>query len=143
LQPRLPFTRVQSRTIAQLRGKIYLPIFAPQNVGIQIEPPSDLRYKITPHSDILAKVPQGGVLRPRRLEHEKNNNERGAKVGKTLLVPRRKVWLTPTARVPCRNAANIAERKTSGKILLRGKRPRKCIHSLPAQETAKHHAKFG
>jgi len=27
-------------------------------------------------------------------------------------VPRRKVWLTPTARVPCSNAANIGERKT-------------------------------
>ena len=32
--------------------------------------PSDLRYKITPHSDILAKVPRGGVLRPQRLERE-------------------------------------------------------------------------
>ena len=29
-----------------------------------------------------------------------------------FLVPRRKVWLTPTARVPCSNAANIGERKT-------------------------------
>jgi len=28
-----------------------------------------------------------------------------------FLVPRRKVWLTPTARVPCSNAANIGERK--------------------------------
>ena len=28
------------------------------------------------------------------------------------LVPRRKLWLTPTARVPCSNAANIGERKT-------------------------------
>ena len=27
-----------------------------------------------------------------------------------LLVPRRKVWLTPSARVPCNNAANIGER---------------------------------
>ena len=29
-----------------------------------------------------------------------------------FLVPRRKVWLTPTARVPCSNAANIGEWKT-------------------------------
>jgi len=29
-----------------------------------------------------------------------------------FLVPRRKVWFTPTARVPCSNAANIGERKT-------------------------------
>jgi len=26
-------------------------------------------------------------------------------------VPRRKVWLTPVAGVPCSNAANIGERK--------------------------------
>jgi len=25
----------------------------------------------------------------------------------SFLVPRRKLWLTPTARVPCSNAANI------------------------------------
>ena len=29
-----------------------------------------------------------------------------------FLVPRRKVWLTPAAAVPCSNAANIEERKT-------------------------------
>jgi len=29
-----------------------------------------------------------------------------------FLVPRRKVWLTPDARVPCSNADNIRERKT-------------------------------
>jgi len=29
-----------------------------------------------------------------------------------LLVPRRKVWLTPAAGVPCSNAGNIGERKT-------------------------------
>jgi len=29
-----------------------------------------------------------------------------------FLVPRHKIWLTPAARVPCSNAANIAERKT-------------------------------
>jgi len=29
-----------------------------------------------------------------------------------FLVPRRKVWLTPTAGVLCSNAANIGERKT-------------------------------
>jgi len=29
-----------------------------------------------------------------------------------FLVPRRKLWLTPTARVPSSNAANIGERKS-------------------------------
>jgi len=29
-----------------------------------------------------------------------------------FLVPRRKLWLTPAAGVPCSNAANTAERKT-------------------------------
>jgi len=29
-----------------------------------------------------------------------------------FLVPRRKVWLTPAAGVPCSNAANIGERET-------------------------------
>ena len=29
-----------------------------------------------------------------------------------FLVPRRKVWLTPAAGVPCSNAVNIGERKT-------------------------------
>ena len=31
----------------------------------------------------------------------------------------------------------------AGKILLGGKSPRKCIYSVPAQEVAKHRAKFG
>ena len=69
-----------------------------------------------------------------------------------------KVWLTPAARVPCSNAANIGERKSStesefctgqnsefytGQNSVRSKSPRKCIYSVPAQETAKHRAKFG
>ena len=29
------------------------------------------------------------------------------------------------------------------KIPLQGKSPRQCIYSVPAQEMAKHHAKFG
>jgi len=29
-----------------------------------------------------------------------------------LLVPRRKVWPTAAARVPCSNAANVGERNT-------------------------------
>ena len=33
-----------------------------------------------------------------------------------LLVPRRKVWLTPAAGVPCSNAANIGERKIGRKV---------------------------
>jgi len=34
--------------------------------------PSDLHYKITSHSDILAKVAQDSVLWPQRLEYVKN-----------------------------------------------------------------------
>jgi len=70
-----------------------------------------------------------------------------------FLVPRHKVWLTAAARVPSlpwSTAANIGERKTgtqselcSWQNSVRGKRPPKCIYSVPAQETAKHHAKFG
>ena len=57
----------------------------------------------------------------------------------------------PTARVPCSNAANIGEHKILSqanfapvKIPLGGKSPRTCIslYSIPAQETAKHRAKF-
>ena len=60
-------------------------------------------------------------------------------------VPRCKVWLTLTTRVLCCNAANIGERKTctqsefcTWQNSLGGKSPRKCIYSVPAQETAKH-----
>jgi len=67
-----------------------------------------------------------------------------------FLAPRRKVWLTPAARVPCSNAANYEKaglrRKLNfarGKILPGGKSCRKCIYSVPVQETAKHRAKFG
>jgi len=41
-----------------------------------------------------------------------------------FLVPRRKVWLTPAAAVPCSNAANIGERKTWMQSEFC---PRKCI----------------
>jgi len=38
--------------------------------------PSDVRYKITPHSDILAKVQLGGVLQPQRLGCKKINTNK-------------------------------------------------------------------
>jgi len=67
-----------------------------------------------------------------------------------FLVRRRKVWLTPAAGVPCSNAANVGERKIwtqsefcTGQNSVRGKSPRKCIYSVPGQETAKRRAKFG
>jgi len=67
-----------------------------------------------------------------------------------FLVPRCKVWLTPNAGVSCSNPANMmGERKrrkvncARGKIPSGGKNPQKCIYSVPAQETAKDHAKFG
>ena len=68
-----------------------------------------------------------------------------------FLVAPRKFWLTAAAQVPCSNAANIGERKTwdakwfcTWQNSVRGKSPRKCINSLPAQETAKYrdHARF-
>jgi len=62
--------------------------------------------------------------------------------------------MTPIARVPCSNTANIRENNTwmqsefctwfaPGKILLRGKSPRKCIYNVTSQKTATHCAKFG
>jgi len=66
-------------------------------------------------------------------------------------IPRRKVWLTPTARVPCSNTANIEERKiwTQSEFCtwqnsVRGHAAPKMyiIKNVPAQETAKHRAKF-
>jgi len=67
-----------------------------------------------------------------------------------MLVPRLKLWLTPTAWVPCSNAVNIGERKTwtqsefcSWQNSVRGQEPPKCIYSAPAHEMAKHRAKFG
>jgi len=60
------------------------------------------------------------------------------------------VWLTPAAGVPCGNAANIRERKTwmqsefcTWQNSVMGQSPRKSVYSAPAQETAKHRAKFG
>ena len=62
-----------------------------------------------------------------------------------FLVARRKVWLTSAAGVPCSD-----ERKTwaqseyyTWQNSVGGKTPRKCIHCVPAQGTAKHHAKSG
>jgi len=68
-----------------------------------------------------------------------------------FLVPCGKVRLMPTGRMPCSDAANIGERKactqseacTWRNSVKGAKAPEKCIYSLPAQETAKHRAKFG
>jgi len=53
-----------------------------------------------------------------------------------FLVPRPKVWLTPAARVPCSNAANIGEGKTwtqsefcSWQNSVKGEE-QKCIHRV-------------
>ena len=71
-------------------------------------------------------------------------------VPNVMAAQRRKVWLTPTTRVPCSNAANIGERKTwtqrefcTRRNFVRGKSRRKCIYSVAAQQTAKHRVKFG
>jgi len=54
-----------------------------------------------------------------------------------FIVPRRKVWLTPAAEVPCSNAANIGERKTwtqsefcTWQNSVRGKSPRKMYYTI-------------
>jgi len=71
-----------------------------------------------------------------------------------FIVPRRKVWLLPAARVPCSNVANIGECKawmqsevcTWQNYVTEQKPPKSVyiyIYSIPAQETAKHRVKFG
>jgi len=57
----------------------------------------------------------------------------------------------PAAGMSCSNAANIGERKiwTQSEFCIwpknsvKGQQPQKYIYGAPAQETAKHHAKFG
>jgi len=63
-----------------------------------------------------------------------------------FIVPCHEVGLTTAARLPCSNAGNIQNARVGrkvnfadGKIPLGGKSPRpkkKCIYSVPAQETA-------
>jgi len=65
--------RLENAEIGEKSGQ-NLQIFALQNVGDTDRAPSDLRYKITPHSDILTKVPRGSLLRPRRLERKNKIN---------------------------------------------------------------------
>ena len=67
-----------------------------------------------------------------------------------FLVRCHKVWLTPTARVPCSNAANIEECKTwtqsefcTWQNSVRDKSLQKSIYSVPVQEMGKQCAKFG
>jgi len=67
----------------------------------------------------------------------------------SFLVLRSKVWLMAAAWVPCSNAANIGERLTwtqsefcSWQNSVTGRQPPKCIHGVPAQEMAKHPAKY-
>ena len=55
-----------------------------------------------------------------------------------FLVPRRKVWLTSAAGVPCNNAANTRLGRQGARA------PENvAIYSVPVQETAKRRAKFG
>jgi len=67
-----------------------------------------------------------------------------------FLVPCHKVWLTAAAQVPYSHTANIGGCKTwtwsefcSWQNSVRGQQPWKCVCSVPAQEMAKHRAKFG
>jgi len=59
----------------------------------------DIRLECGPMPNVMAALPNIG----------------GALYGSLVipfLVPRRKVWLTPAAGMPCSNAGNIRERKT-------------------------------
>jgi len=70
-----------------------------------------------------------------------------------FLVPLYKVWLTPSARVPDSNAANIVERKTwtqskfstwQNSVTEQEPPAQKCTYSAKtAQKTDKHHVKYG
>jgi len=66
--------RLESAKVSE-KSRQNLHIFAPQNVGDTDRALSDLCYKITLHSDFLAKVPWDGVLRPWRLECKKVINK--------------------------------------------------------------------
>jgi len=77
-----------------------------------------------------------------------NNQER--KFRNSIFVPRPKIWLASTARVPCSNSASIGKRKTwaqsefcTWQNSVRDKSRQNCIYSVPAKETAKHRTKFG
>jgi len=67
-----------------------------------------------------------------------------------FLAPRRKVWLTPAARVPCSNAANYEKAGLGRKLnFARGKIPSgaraagNVYIEYQFRETAKYRAKFG
>ena len=66
-----------------------------------------------------------------------------------FLVPRRKVWLTllecRAVTLPIKENACLGRKMNfaPGKIPSGGKSSRKCAYNVPAQETAKHRAKFG
>jgi len=76
-------------------------------------------------------------MKKRKKERKKKKIETTA-AKYNRLVACRKFWLTPADQVPCSNAANIAERKVNfapGKLPSGGKRTRRCVYSVPAQET--------
>ena len=71
------------------------------------------------------------------------------KFGNSILCTTPQSLADSAAGVSCSNAANIGERKTwtqsefcTWQNSVRGKEPRKRIHGVPAQETAKHRAKL-
>jgi len=54
--------RLESAEVGEKSPK-NLKVYTSQNVGDTDSAPSELRYKIMPHSDILAKVAWDGILR--------------------------------------------------------------------------------
>jgi len=68
-----------------------------------------------------------------------NDDERKFRNSVPCTTLRHKVWLTPTARMPCSNAVNIGERKTwtqsefcTWQNSVRWQKPAKCIYNIPA-----------
>ena len=66
-------------------------------------------------------------------------------IGGALCSTPQTLALTPTTQVPCSNAVNIGERKTwkYSELYTWQNSVAGQVYSVPAQETAKHHAKFG
>ena len=72
------------------------------------------------HSNIISALKDSGTNQLTRMWANAQRHGRQPNIGGALcessvisfLVPRRKLWLTSAAGVPCSNAANIGERKT-------------------------------
>jgi len=116
------------------------PIFGWAAITLGIGPHSSFIHKrenAARKYHVMAAPPNRGV------------EENGTPFSAAFLVQRRKVLLTPTACVPCSNAANIGQLKTctqsefcTWENSVRGREPQN-VYILLAQETAKNRANIG